>query len=99
MSADKQSLRWIIEKWFGSELRARIYLMRTAQSLRARCRCVRVEAPSQSGPLSILFFRHEDGSWYVFPPEEKRPEIGVAGHAPASSNFSIGKQGGAVLFG
>lgn len=97
MSAEKQSLRWVVEKWFGSELRARIRLLRTAQPLQAQYRCVRVEAASQSGPLSIVFFRHGDGSWYVFPPEDKRPAIGVPGHARVSSNFRSGAKAGAVL--
>lgn len=82
MSTSKQSLRWVVEKWFGSNLSASIRLTRAKESWRKPCRCVRVEAVFGSDPFSILFFRHDDGSWYVFPPEERRLEIGVA-RAPA----------------
>jgi len=37
-----------------------------------RVRYVRVEAVRPTGVLALLFFRHDDGSWQVFPPEEIR---------------------------
>lgn len=89
MSTVNQSLRWVVEKWFGADLSASIRLTRDGRSRQRQCRCVRVEAARRSGPFSILFFRHEDGSWYVFPPRGNRPEIGIARHAKASSPIAF----------
>ena len=98
MSTVNQSLRWVIEKWFGADLSACIRLTRAGQSCQRQCRCVRVEAARQSGPFSILFFRHEDGSWYVFPPGGNRPAIGIARHAAASSpNMFVGARSHLVM--
>jgi hypothetical protein len=38
-------------------------------------RFVRVEALRPTGLLSIIFFRHDDGTWNVFPPSMPRPAI------------------------
>ena len=38
-------------------------------------RCVRVETEQPGGLLSIVFFRHDDGSWNVFPPAMERPAM------------------------
>ena len=35
-------------------------------------RYVRVEALKPTGVLALFFFRHDDGSWQVFPPEAVR---------------------------
>jgi hypothetical protein len=34
-----------------------------------------VEALRPGGLLSIFFFRHDDGSWNVFPPQAERPAM------------------------
>jgi hypothetical protein len=28
-------------------------------------------------PFAIIFFRHEDGSWQVFPPPARRPMLNI----------------------
>lgn len=72
------SLRSVVEKWFGagSDTRARV-----TRSMRIRCkqwRCVRVEATRSADTLELIFFRHEDGSWYVFPPDTRRLTMDVS---------------------
>jgi hypothetical protein len=39
----------------------------------ARYVCIEAEHPG--GPLAIIFFRHDDGTWNVFPPQAKRPSM------------------------
>jgi hypothetical protein len=36
-----------------------------------------VEADRPSGTLAFVFFRHDEGSWCVFPPEYKRPTMNI----------------------
>ncbi|MEZ2305311.1 hypothetical protein AB6809_01560 [Paraburkholderia sp. RCC_158] len=40
-------------------------------------RCVCVEAQREAGALTLFFFRHGDGLWHVFPPDE-RPAMRIA---------------------
>ena len=42
-----------------------------ARAMSASRRCGR------RGMLAIIFFRHDDGSWNVFPPQAKRPSMGI----------------------
>jgi hypothetical protein len=72
------SLRLLVEKWFGreSEMRARVTLF--SHSRTSRWRYVCVASRRATGELSIFFFRHDDGSWSVFPPQTKRPTMNVA---------------------
>jgi hypothetical protein len=86
MSSEGLSLRRAIEKWFGSGPSVCIRLRRE-QATAFRCICV--ETVTDSGLLSILFFRHADGSWCVFPPERRRLELGLANR----SNSSTGNSG------
>jgi hypothetical protein len=39
--------------------------------------CVEVSRPA-ADPLAMFFFRHEDGSWQVFPPVAKRAAMRVS---------------------
>ncbi|AQV99202.1 hypothetical protein BJN34_35590 (plasmid) [Cupriavidus necator] len=67
MGMGGMSLRGLMEKWFGPEAPtiARITRMRDDAYQRGY---VQVEVEQASGALSLLFFRHADGSWCVFPP-------------------------------
>ncbi|RKE36356.1 hypothetical protein B0G76_2527 [Paraburkholderia sp. BL23I1N1] len=40
-------------------------------------RCVRVDALRREGAVALLFFRHDDGAWRVFPPDVQRPAMRV----------------------
>ncbi|MGF6722009.1 hypothetical protein P3T43_001356 [Paraburkholderia sp. GAS41] len=73
-TADK-SLHWIVDKWLAPSLAtpARVTRMRRAGSRRVRGVCVETSRPE--GVLSIVFFRHDDGSWNVFPPAIGRPAM------------------------
>ena len=78
MNTPETSLRRLVEKWFGpdSEMRARV--THFSHSRASRWRYVRVESRRATGELSIFFFRHDDGSWSVFPPETRRPSMNVS---------------------
>ncbi|WP_244306712.1 hypothetical protein [Paraburkholderia silvatlantica] len=54
-------------------------MTRVAQGARKHRSCVYVSAVGAVGESGMFFFRHDDGSWYIFPPDEARPALGVDG--------------------
>lgn len=78
MGTVDRSLRFQVEKWLGSASSSQTRVTRFSRSRQNPWRCVRVEALRTSGTLSIVFFRHDDGSWRVFPPQGHRPTMNVA---------------------
>lgn len=63
------SLRVVVEKWFAA---TPVRVTRFKRTRISQSRFVRVETRSPSSPVSILFFKHEDGAWRVFPPDARR---------------------------
>jgi len=78
VNTPETSLRRLVEKWLGpaSAMRARVTLF--SHSRASRWRYVCVASKRATGELSIFFFRHDDGSWSIFPPQTKRPSMNVA---------------------
>ncbi|WP_429574347.1 hypothetical protein [Paraburkholderia sp. UCT70] len=75
--AGNTSLRSQVEKLVGpTGLRgARMRLLNRSRS-GGTCRvCIRIDLPT--GAFSLFFFRHADGTWHVFPPGQRRPEMGI----------------------
>jgi len=70
------SLRMLIDKWLApaSALQVRVSRVRRGPAA-GRHPCVLVETVRPSGALSLFFFRHDDGSWCVFPPERRVTHI------------------------
>ena len=75
----ERSLRGLVEKLLGaaSARTVRILLTHRSQSGRTRRVCVEVQRPG--GSLALFFFRHDDGTWHVFPPGDARPSMSIAG--------------------
>lgn len=82
MYAAQKSLHWIVDKWLAptAAAPARVTRIRRTGALRGRVVCVETSKPG--GVLSLVFFRHDDGSWNVFPPAAERPEM--QGHLRAA---------------
>jgi hypothetical protein len=77
MDKEKKSLRLLIEKWLAPTPAMPVRVTRMGGIHRHRMRYVCVEASRPAGPLEIFFFRHDDGTWHVFPPEAERPAMSV----------------------
>lgn len=77
MKGDNHSLRLQIEKWFGPAQWASLQIARAGRTLPGgtRCGCVSVSQPASA--RVIVFFRHDDGSWRVYPPSATRPAFGA----------------------
>jgi hypothetical protein len=76
MKRSERSLRSLVEKWFSPTPTTPVRITRFT---RANANQVRyVEAKSGAVPsVEILFFRHDDGSWCVFPPGSRGPVLSV----------------------
>ncbi|MPW22213.1 hypothetical protein GCT13_36635 [Paraburkholderia sp. CNPSo 3157] len=75
--AGNKSLRSQVEKLVGSTRgrTARVRLLERSRS-GGTCRvCIQIDRPT--GSFSLFFFRHADGTWHVFPPDRRRPEMGT----------------------
>ncbi|MFM0741162.1 hypothetical protein PQQ51_28295 [Paraburkholderia xenovorans] len=68
MSAGK-SLRLLIEEWLSPTLAMPIRVMRFSHTRSNLRRYVCVEAQRPEAVVVLFFFRHDDGLWYVLPPE------------------------------
>jgi hypothetical protein len=90
MVARERSLRDVVSMWLGSDVAGRIRVTRITRSRRRAWRCVCVESGGDQRSLKIMFFRHDDGSWFVFPPAPRRPVMGVAVHG--ESQGTAGQQ-------
>lgn len=75
------SLRFQVEKFVGSTRchSARVRLMDRSRIGGAYRVCIQVER--STGVFSLFFFRHADGTWHVFPPDQRRPEMGMGRNA------------------
>lgn len=71
MRSDEKSLRWLIDKWLAPTPATPVRVTRFGHAQLSRRRYVSVEASPSARPLTIFFFRHDDGSWCVFPPTDR----------------------------
>ncbi|MHB9841910.1 hypothetical protein Q8F57_044830 [Paraburkholderia terrae] len=70
MKTPETSLRGIVEKRLGPSL---VSPVRVTQFSRLRAhRYVRIEGSRHNSPIGIYFFRHDDRTWCVVPPERAR---------------------------
>jgi len=69
MNTQRDSLRRIIDKWLAPTPAAPVRNIRLCRMQGSHIRYIRVEALRSTGVLALFFFRHDDGSWQVFPPE------------------------------
>ncbi|SIT67380.1 hypothetical protein SAMN04487768_1143 [Burkholderia sp. b13] len=71
------SLRLLIDKWFSPTLETSIRIARFSRMHSNQRRYVCIEALRPTGVQTVFFFRHDDGSWQVFPPAAKQPTMRV----------------------
>ncbi|MBC8732545.1 hypothetical protein [Paraburkholderia sp. UCT2] len=75
--AGNRSLRSQVEKLVGPTggRGARVRLLNRSRSGETCRVCIQFDLPT--GAFSLFFFRHADGAWHVFPPGQRRPEMGI----------------------
>jgi hypothetical protein len=67
-NASNGSLRYAVEKWLAPACTSPVHVTEFGRTRWGRTRYVRVEASSSAGVRVLFFFRHNDGTWHVFPP-------------------------------
>ncbi|MDR8071882.1 hypothetical protein [Burkholderia cenocepacia] len=77
MKMGKSSLRSLVDKWLGPTPARPLHVSRFGRT-RDGIRYVCVEVLPLTGPLTIAFFYHEDGSWNVFPPATNHRAFAVS---------------------
>jgi hypothetical protein len=75
MNAGEKSLRVMVEKWFSPTPATTVRVTEFGRISSTQRRYVRAEAPRPTGLFVIFFFRHDDGSWNVYPPRTDRPAM------------------------
>jgi hypothetical protein len=77
MVTSNTSLRFQVEKLVGSTRchAAQVRLLERSHIGETWRACIQIERPS--GSFSLFFFRHADRTWHVFPPDQRRPEMGI----------------------
>jgi hypothetical protein len=75
MNAGSMSLRMLVEKWFAPTSTMPVRVARFSRMSTDKRRYVCMESSRPAGALVIFFFRHDDGSWRVFPPAASRPAM------------------------
>jgi hypothetical protein len=75
MQTAEHSLHWAVDKWLAPSAAHPARVMRVCRSQVTGSRHVCIEAWHAGGMLAIVFFRHEDGTWNVFPPQVRRPSM------------------------
>jgi hypothetical protein len=75
MNTGQRSLRLLVEKWLAPTPAMLVRVTRFSRTRSNQRRYVCVEASRPAGSLAIFFFRHDDGSWCVFPPATERPAM------------------------
>jgi hypothetical protein len=76
VSISGRSLRTLVDKWIGATNGVRVTQFNHGRD--EQYRFVRVEGASGESPVALIFFRHDDGSWCVFPPERRRPAMSLS---------------------
>jgi hypothetical protein len=71
----EKSLRMLVNKWFGVDSVARVRVMEFGRTISDRRRYVRIGTWRHGGYLTIVFFRHDDKSWNVFPSKVGMPAM------------------------
>lgn len=68
MNGSEISLRSLVDKWLAPTLSMPAHVAKCGRVLATHSRYVKIDGRTASGPLTIVFFKHGDGSWCVFPP-------------------------------
>jgi hypothetical protein len=75
MYAGERSLRVLVDKWIGPGVPMTARVMEFSRTRSDRRRYVRVGTFRRDECFAIVFFRHDDGSWNVFPPGTDMPTM------------------------
>lgn len=70
--ATERSLRFLVEKWLAPVPSVPVRVTEFSRTKWDNTRYVRVETGLPGGAHSLIFFRHSDGCWCVFPQRSEK---------------------------
>jgi hypothetical protein len=76
-ATNEHSLRTQVDKWLAPGLSTPVRVTEFSRTRTSGIRYVCVETALPRGPRALLFFRHGDGCWCVFPPASDRPNMAL----------------------
>ena len=74
-TACDESLRCQVEKWLAPAPAAPVHVTEFGRTRWGGTRFVCVETSSRGSMRVLFFFRHHDGTWWVFPPSVSSREL------------------------
>jgi len=74
-NTNERSLRCQVEKWLAPGPATPVHVTVFSRTRTGGRRYVCVETSSPAGARALFFFRHDDGSWYVFPESGTRRKL------------------------
>jgi hypothetical protein len=78
MATAGRSLRSMVENWLMTDPSVKVRVTEFGR-MRVKRECyVRVETMRSAGPVALVFFRHKDGTWCIYPPNKDRPAMKYA---------------------
>ncbi|BCG04823.1 hypothetical protein PPGU19_093910 (plasmid) [Paraburkholderia sp. PGU19] len=77
MNGNGISLRDLVDKWLAPTRSIPARVTQIGRFGSGGVRFVRLEGVVSNSPLSIVFFRHGQGTWDVFPPVPHTPAMGT----------------------
>jgi hypothetical protein len=75
MHTAEHSLHVAVDKWLAPSAAHPARVVRLCRSSVTGSRYVCIEAWHPNGPIALVFFKHDDGTWNVFPPALRRPSM------------------------
>ena len=78
MATAGKSLRLMVDHWLAPDAgqSVRVIAFRNQRSRHERYVCIQTHKPT--GPVALFFFRHQDGTWCVYPPRGEQPMMRAA---------------------
>lgn len=75
MTNGKKSLRSMVEYWLAPDPSQPLRVTRLRSKRLIQECCVYIEAISAGGQVAMYLFRHQDGTWRIYPPTRERPSM------------------------
>lgn len=75
MNTGEKSLHLLVQKWLAPMPTLSVRVVKFGRTRKDNTRYVHVEVLGPNGSHTMVFFRHDDRCWCVFPPQTMRPSM------------------------
>jgi len=78
MASAGKSLRLMVDHWLAPDAGQRVTVTEFRNERSKHERYVCIETLKTAGPVAMFFFRHQDGTWCIYPPRREQPMMRAA---------------------